>query len=114
MQRIKFISTILLFIAAIVFFSGCVEETVETRVVRLHKKMFTIDTHNDFSMWLAHPDGDFDVKGGQVSFQQMHDRSGCRFFAAYQDQGPIDRSFTVCARICRYIDIFTQAICGAE
>lgn len=99
MQRIRFVSAILLFVAAIVFFLGCTEETVEKRVARLHKKMFTIDTHNDFSMWLENPNGDYGVKGGQVSFQQMHDGGlDAAFFAAYQDQGPIDPEFHRFAR----------------
>jgi len=98
MQKRRFISVVLVVLTAL-FSSGCAEETVDARVARLHKKMFTIDTHNDFSMWLAHPDGDFGVKGGQVSFQQMQDGGlDAAFFAAYQDQGPIDPEFHRFAR----------------
>ncbi len=98
MQKRRFYSVALLLLVAF-FSSGCAEETVEARVERLHKKMFTIDTHNDFSMWLENPDGDYGVKGGQVSFQQMHDGGlNAAFFAAYQDQGPIDPEFHRFAR----------------
>jgi microsomal dipeptidase-like Zn-dependent dipeptidase len=98
MQKRRFISVVLMLLVTL-FSTGCAEETVEARVERLHKKMFTIDTHNDFSMWLENPDGDYDVKGGQVSFQQMHDGGlDAAFFAAYQDQGPIDPEFHRFAR----------------
>lgn len=98
MRKLGFISIVLFSFVALSV-SGCAEEKVEKRVARLHKKMFTIDTHNDFSMWLAHPDGDFGVKGGQVSFQQMHEGGlDAAFFAAYQDQGPIDPEFHRYAR----------------
>jgi microsomal dipeptidase-like Zn-dependent dipeptidase len=98
MQKRRFFSVALLLLVTL-FSTGCAEETVDARVARLHKKMFTIDTHNDFSMWLATPDGDFGVKGGQVSFQQMHDGGlDAAFFAAYQDQGPIDTEFHRFAR----------------
>lgn len=98
MQKRRFFSVALLLL--VTFFSlGCTEETLEARIERLHKKMFTIDTHNDYSMWLENPDGDYGVKGGQVSFQQMHDGGlDAAFFAAYQDQGPIDPEFHRFAR----------------
>ena len=58
----------------------------------VHRRYPTLDTHNDTATYWNHPDGDYGVKKGQVSFEKMR-QGGLdgAFFAVYLDPGPIDK-----------------------
>lgn len=56
----------------------------------VHQKYVTLDSHNDTAGWINHPDGDFGVTKGQVTFPLMKEGGlDAAFFAIYLDQGPL-------------------------
>ncbi len=58
----------------------------------IHRRYPTFDTHNDTATYWNHPDGDYGVVKGQVSFEKMR-QGGLdgAFFAVYLDPGPINK-----------------------
>lgn len=67
------------------------EEQLMAIADSLHKIFFTIDTHNDTAIALNHPDADYGVTKGQVTFPLMKEGGlDASFFAIFQDQGPRD------------------------
>ena len=67
------------------------EAALRTRAERLHKKIFSIDTHNDTPIYINHPDSNYGVTKGQVSFPMMKEGGlDAALFAIYQGQGPRD------------------------
>ena len=58
----------------------------------IHKKYITIDSHNDSALWYNHPDKDYSVTKGQVTFDLMQ-KGGldAAFFAIYLDQKALDQ-----------------------
>ena len=57
----------------------------------VHEKYVSLDSHNDTAGWLNHPDGDFGVTKGQVTFPLMKEGGlDAAFFAIYLDQGPLN------------------------
>lgn len=68
-----------------------VPDSLDLLVERIHDSLISIDTHNDFALAYAFPNGEYGVRKGQVSFALMKKgRLDGAFFAAYQDQGPLD------------------------
>lgn len=57
----------------------------------IHRHCITLDSHNDSALWFNHPDGDFGVTKGQVTFPMMK-KGGldAAFFAIYLEQGKRD------------------------
>jgi len=63
------------------------------KAVRIHKKIITIDTHNDTALNMNDPDATRTVTKDQVSFQMMKDGGlDAAFFAIYIGQGARDDS----------------------
>lgn len=58
----------------------------------VHRRYPTFDTHNDTATYWNHPDGEYGVKKGQVSFEKMR-QGGLdgAFFAVYLNPGPINK-----------------------
>lgn len=62
------------------------------RVENIHKKYITIDSHNDSALWYNHPDKDYSVTKGQVTFNHMKNGGlDAAFFAIYLDQKERDK-----------------------
>ena len=88
---------IMLVLAAQFFFAGAWAQTSDEALYKkaeeIHKKYLTIDTHNDTAMYFNHPDNDWTVDKGQVSFPLMKQGGlDAAFFAIYVDQGPLKDS----------------------
>lgn len=67
------------------------EEEASVVANMVHEKYVSLDSHNDTAGWLNHPDGDFGVTKGQVTFPLMKEGGlDAAFFAIYLDQGPLN------------------------
>lgn len=69
--------------------SSAQRQVSDQEVEALHKKIISIDSHNDFSLTYCFPNDGYSAYKGQVSFEMM--REGlldCAVFAAYLEQGP--------------------------
>ncbi|MBO5763899.1 MAG: dipeptidase [Bacteroidales bacterium] len=67
------------------------EEEAAVVANMVHEKYVSLDSHNDTAGWLNHPDGDFGVTKGQVTFPLMKEGGlDAAFFAIYLDQGPLN------------------------
>ncbi|MEG0517389.1 MAG: dipeptidase [Bacteroidales bacterium] len=79
----------------------------------IHKKYITLDSHNDSALWFNHPNGDFGVTKGQVSFPMMK-KGGldAAFFAIYLEQGKRDAASldSVFNHACQEIAMFKKYI----
>ncbi len=69
----------------------------------VHKRYITLDSHNDTALYLNHPDGDYSVTKGQVTFPMMK-KGGldAAFFAIYLgqkglDQKSLDSAYNYCS-----------------
>ena len=88
---------LVLVLAAQFLFAGAWAQTSDEALYKkaeeIHKKYLTIDTHNDTAMYFNHPDNDWTVDKGQVSFPLMKQGGlDAAFFAIYVDQGPLKDS----------------------
>ncbi len=67
------------------------DEALQARADALHKKIFSIDTHNDTAIATNHPNASYGVTKGQVSFKMMKEGGlDAAMFAIYLEQGPLD------------------------
>ncbi len=95
-NMLKKISILSIFISTCLF-SGYAQDTLpESYYIKkannIHSKYITIDSHNDSALWYNHPDKDFSVTKGQVTFDYMK-KGGldAAFFAIYLDQKDRDK-----------------------
>ncbi len=66
------------------------DQEAEVVAGMVHKKYVSLDSHNDTALWVNHPDGDYGVTKGQVTFPLMKEGGlDAAFFAIYLDQGPL-------------------------
>lgn len=58
----------------------------------VHKRYITLDSHNDTALYLNHPEGNYSVTKGQVTFDKMKQGGlDAGFFAIYLGQKELDR-----------------------
>lgn len=58
----------------------------------VHKRYITLDSHNDTALYLNHPEGNYSVTKGQVTFDKMKQGGlDAGFFAIYLGQNGLDR-----------------------
>lgn len=83
----------------------------------IHKKYIIIDSHNDSALWYNHPNGDFGVTKGQVTFPMMK-KGGldAAFFAIYLEQGKRDATSldSVFNLACNEIAMFKKYVKARE
>lgn len=83
----------------------------------VHKHCITLDSHNDSALWYNHPDGDFGVTKGQVTFPLMKQGGlDAAFFAVYMEQGKRDRASldSVYQTACNEIEMFKKYVWERE
>lgn len=91
------------------------EAILRARADRLHEKMFSIDTHNDTPICTNHPNDDYGVAKGQVTFPMMKQGGlDAALFAIYQDQGPRDPASSERAKqyAINEIEMFKKYVAG--
>ncbi|MDD2595691.1 MAG: dipeptidase [Bacteroidales bacterium] len=93
MNKFKLIGAAIVVIVAASFTVQSDKELAE-HADRLHKVIFSVDTHTDTAIHINHPKGKVDADGnwdGQVSFSKMKEGGldAC-FFAIFLSQGPRD------------------------
>lgn len=90
MKRIKSLSIVTILLS-VISLSAQSDGSLAARADSLHKKIFSIDTHNDTAICTNHPNKDYGVQKGQVTFPLMK-KGGldAAFFAIYLEQGPRD------------------------
>lgn len=79
----------------------------------VHRHCITLDSHNDSALWYNHPDGDFGVTKGQVTFPLMKQGGlDAAFFAVYMEQGKRDRASldSVYHTACNEIEMFKKYV----
>ncbi len=79
----------------------------------VHKKYITLDSHNDTALYLNHPDGNYSVTKGQVTFPMMKQGGlDAGFFAIYLGQKGNDRkSLDSAYAYCNVeLDMFKQYV----
>ena len=79
----------------------------------VHKRYITLDSHNDTALYLNHPNGDYSVSKGQVTFEKMK-KGGldAGFFAIYLgqealDQKSLDSAYNYCST---ELDLFRKYV----
>lgn len=83
----------------------------------IHRKYITIDSHNDSALWYNHPNGDFGVTKGQVTFPLMKQGGlDAAFFAIYLEQGERDAASldSVFNSACNEIAMFKKYVSARE
>lgn len=119
-MRLNNTNTLKIYAAGVLFLLGSMHSYAQknnadytAQADAIHKKYITIDSHNDSALWINHPDGDFGVTKGQVSFPMMK-KGGldAAFFAIYLEQGKRDAVSldSVFNYACQEIDMFKKYI----
>lgn len=79
----------------------------------VHKRYITLDSHNDTALYLNHPNGNYSVSKGQVTFEKMK-KGGldAGFFAIYLgqealDQKSLDSAYNYCST---ELDLFRKYV----